>query len=113
MNKRRKPRTRTPERKRKKIKSHPICNRVCNSLGLLILYSLIDLLFFKNEFESDIIKNILTLTIVYLVFNCVKNMIIYLQQIDEDTRKNYLYNKAIEFVISWYLYKYMSNYPLK
>ena len=112
--KKRKTRIRTPERKkRKKVRVHPICDRITNSLGLLIFYSLIDLLFFRNELESKILENILIITIIIIGFNYLKSMFKYLKKIDYMTRKKYLHNKAIELVISWYSYKYLKNSNIK
>jgi len=52
----------------------------------------------------------LIISIIVIVFNFIKSISISFSENDESYRKKYISNKAIEFVISWYLYKYIVDY---
>lgn len=108
--KKRKPRLRTPERKkRNRRKVHPICEMACNTLGLLVFYSIIELLFFRDNLQNKILETFLMLLTSVIVFKFLNNTSKLFRENDEDFKKKYLSNKAIEFVTSWYLYKIIKN----
>lgn len=108
--KKRKPRLRTPERKRKnRGKVHPICEMACNTLVLLVFYSIIELLFFRDNIKNKILESFLMLLTSIIVIKFLNNTSKLFRENNEDFRKKYLSNKAIEFVTSWYLYKTIKN----
>ena len=96
--KRRNIRKRTPERKSRNKKSGKFCKTMLNSIILLVLYSCINILFNKND--NSLILQMFIITTIFTILHHIFKV---------KNNKNFFSNKVIEFVISWYLYKFITN----